>query len=136
MLGMYEASLELTMLMWASILYVVQILVGALAADIQNGVAWGLGNREVIPEVKGWGGRAQRAYVNMAENLLPFACLVLIAHSLDRTGDWSVLGAEIFLISRLAHAVLYVAGVKVLRSLAYFGGLAGMVLIVVQLFSG
>lgn len=133
---MYESSMELTMLMWASILYVVQVMIGALAADIQNGVAWGLGNREKIPAVAGWGGRAQRAYVNMAENLLPFACLVLIAYSLDRTGGLSVLGAEIFLVSRLAYAVLYIAGVKVLRSLAYFGGIVGMVLIIVQLFTG
>jgi uncharacterized MAPEG superfamily protein len=131
---MYESSMELTMLMWASILYVVQILIGALAADIKNGFAWGLGNREVIPAVDGWGGRAQRAYVNMAESLLPFACLVLIAHSMGRTGDLSALGAEIFLISRLAYAFFYIAGIKVLRSLAYFGGLAGMVLIIVQLF--
>jgi uncharacterized MAPEG superfamily protein len=133
---MYESSMELTMLMWASILYVVQILLGALAADMKNGIAWGLGNRENIPELEGWGGRAQRAYVNMAESLLPFACLVLIAYSLDRTGEWSVLGAEIFLLSRLAYAVLYVAGIKVLRSLAYFGGLAGIILVIVQLFSG
>ena len=133
---MYESSMELTMLMWASILYVVQVMIGALAADIQNGVAWGLGNRENIPALEGWGGRAQRAYVNMAENLLPFACLILIAYSLGRTGELSELGAEIFLISRLAHAVLYIAGIKILRSLAYFGGIAGMVLIVVQLFTG
>ena len=122
------------MLMWASILYVVQILVAALAADIQNGLAWGLGNREDIPAVSGWGGRALRAHINMAESLLPFACLVLIAYSLDRTGELSALGAQIFLVSRLAHALLYIAGVKVLRSLAYFGGIAGIALIVVQLF--
>ncbi len=133
---MYESSMELTMLMWASILYVVQVLIAALAADMQNGLAWGLGNREKIPAVEGWGGRAQRAYVNMAESLLPFACLVLIAYSLDRTGELSALGAEIFLASRLLYAALYIAGVKVLRSLAYFGGLAGIVLIVVQLLSG
>jgi len=133
---MYELSIELTMLMWASILYVLQVLLGALAADLKNGMAWGLGNRENIPTLEGWGGRAQRAYVNMAESLLPFACLVLIAYSLGRTGEMSVLGAEIFLISRLAYAVLYVAGIKVLRSLAYFGGLAGMILIIVQLLSG
>ena len=133
---MYDLSLELTMLMWAAIVYVAQTMVAALAADIQNGVAWGLGNRENIPDVAGWGGRAQRAYVNMSESLLPFACLVLIAYSLDRTGELSALGAQIFLLSRLAHALLYVMGVKILRSLAYFGGIAGMVLIIVQLFAG
>ena len=133
---MYESSMELTMLMWASILYVAQIMIGALAADMQNGLAWGLGNREDNPAVKGWGGRAQRAYKNMAESLLPFACLVLIAYSLGRTGELSTLGAEVFLVSRLAYAVLYVAGVTVLRTLAYFGGIVGMILIIVQLFSG
>ncbi|MGA9573937.1 MAG: MAPEG family protein [Lysobacterales bacterium] len=133
---MYESSMELTMLMWASVLYVVQIMAAALAAEIQNGLAWGLGNREVVPAVKGWGGRAKRAHVNMSESLLPFACLVLIAYSLGRTGEFSVLGAEIFLLSRLAYAALYIAGVKVLRSLAYFGGMAGMALIIAQLFTG
>ena len=129
---MTDLSMELTMLLWASILYVAQIAVAAVAADIQNGVAWGLGNREVIPVVPGWGGRAQRAHVNMSESLLPFACLVLIAYSSGRVGELSALGAQIFLLSRLAHGLLYIAGVKVLRSLAYFGGLIGMAMIVVQ----
>jgi hypothetical protein len=50
---MTDLSMELTMLLWASILYVAQIALAALAADIQNGVAWGLGNREDIPPVPG-----------------------------------------------------------------------------------
>ena len=63
---MTDLSMELTMLLWASVLYVAQILVAAAVADLQNGVAWGLGNRDVIPVVPGWGGRAQRAHVNMS----------------------------------------------------------------------
>lgn len=131
---MTDLSMELTMLLWASILYIAQILVAALAADIHNGLAWGLGNRDQIPTVPGWGGRAQRAHVNMAESLLPFACLVLIAYSSGRMGDLSSLGAQIFIASRLAHALFYIAGIKVLRSLAYFGGLAGMVMIIIQIW--
>ncbi len=130
---MTELSMELTMLLWAAVLYVAQIALAAVAADVHNGVAWGLGNREEIPAVPGWGGRAQRAYINMAENLLPFACLVLIAYSSGRAGDLSALGAQIFLVSRLAHALLYIGGVKVLRSLAYFGGLIGMAMIFIQI---
>lgn len=129
---MTDLPMELTMLLWASILYVVQIMVAATAADIQNGVAWGLGNRSVIPDLPGWGGRSRRAHENMAENLLPFACLVLIAYSSGRVGELSVLGAQVFLVSRLFYALLYIAGVKVLRSLAYFGGLIGMGMIVWQ----
>ena len=130
---MADLPMELTMLLWAVILYVAQIMVAALAADIQNGLAWGLGNREDIPVVPGWGGRAKRAHVNMTENLLPFACLVLIAHATGQLGELSALGAQIFLASRLAHALLYLGGVKILRSLAYFGGLAGMVMVFIQI---
>ena len=130
---MTDLPMELTMLLWASVLYVLQILLAALAADIQNGLAWGLGNRDTIPVVPGWGGRAQRAHANMAESLLPFACLVLIAYGSGRMGELSALGAQLFLVSRLAYALLYIGGVKVLRSLAYFGGLIGMGMIVVQL---
>ena len=129
---MIDSSMELTMLLWASVLYIAQIAVAAVVADVQNGVAWGLGNRDVIPVVPGWGGRAQRAHVNMSENLLPFACLVLIAYSSGRVGELSALGAQLFLVSRLAYALLYMGGVKVLRSLAYLGGLLGMALIFVQ----
>lgn len=129
---MTDLPMELAMLLWASVLYVAQILVAALAADIQNGLAWGIGNRDVIPDVAGWGGRAKRAHANMAENLLPFACLVLVAYSSGRTGDLSALGAQVFLLSRLAYAFLYIGGVTYLRSLAYFGGLIGMGMIFVQ----
>ena len=129
---MTDLSVELTMLLWTSILFIAQILLASVAADIQNGMAWGLSNRDDIPAVAGWGGRAKRAQDNMAENLLPFACLVLIAYSSGRAGELSALGAQIFLVSRLAHAVLYVAGVTVFRSLAYFGGLIGMGMIVAQ----
>jgi len=131
---MSDLPMELSMLMWATILYVVQIMAAALAADIQNGVAWGLGNRDEIPVVPGWGGRAQRAYLNMAESLLPFACLVLIAYGTGRVGEWSALGAQVFLVSRVAYALFYIGGVKALRTLAYFGGLAGIAMVVVQVF--
>jgi uncharacterized MAPEG superfamily protein len=131
---MSDLPMELLMLLWASILYVAQILIAAAAADLRNGLAWGLGNRDVIPDLPGWPGRSKRAHTNMAENLLPFACLVLIAHGTGRLGELSILGAQIFFVSRLAYALLYMGGIKVLRSLAYFGGLLGMVLILIQIF--
>jgi uncharacterized MAPEG superfamily protein len=123
---MTDLPMELTMLLWASVLYVVQIMVAALAADIQNGLAWGVGNRELTPDLAGWSGRAKRAHANMAESLLPFACLVLVAYGSGRMGELSALGAQVFLLSRVVYALLYIAGVTYLRSVAYFGGLFGM----------
>jgi uncharacterized MAPEG superfamily protein len=68
----------------------------------------------------------------MAENLLPFACLVLIVQTSGHGGEMSALGALVFFYSRVSHAILYVAGVTVLRSLAYGGGLIGMGMMIYQ----
>ena len=129
---MSTLSVELTMLLGAAILYFLNVVIASIAADIQNGVAWGLGNRDEIPAVPGWGGRAFRAQVNLSENLLIFVCLVLIVQTSGLSGDLSELGALLFLVSRVAYIALYFAGVKVLRSLAYFGGVIGMVMMIAQ----
>ncbi len=130
---MLSLGTELEMLVWSALLYVVQIMIPAMEADVRNGVAWGLGNRDGDPsEPAAWAARAQRAHRNMAESLLPFVCLIVASQSLGASGEWSALGATVFFFSRLAHAFFYVAGITVVRSLAYFGGLIGMGMIVYQ----
>jgi len=129
---MTPLSTELEMLLWSALLYVAQILIPAAAADLRNGVSWGLGNRAEIPPSSGWEARAERAYRNMAESLLPFACVVLAVQAGGLSGEMSALGASVFFFSRLAYAPLYIAGVTVLRSIAYFGGIAGIGLVVYQ----
>ncbi len=131
---MTSLNIELVMLLWSAILYIVQIAVAAIANDVRNGIAWGLGNRDNVPLSTGWVGRSERAYRNMAESLLPFACLIVIIQASGTGGEWSALGASVFFFSRLAYAALYLAGVTVLRSLAYFGGMAGIGLIIYQIF--
>ena len=42
-----------------------------------------IGNRDEMPAVEGWFARAKRGHANMAENLLPFAAVVLVAHAAD-----------------------------------------------------
>ena len=46
----------------------------------------------------------------------------------------TALGATIFFCSRLAYAVVYTAGIKVVRTVIFFIGAAGLLLILVQLF--
>lgn len=130
---MTSLPVELEMLLWSAILYLVQILLPAVAVDIREGVAFGLSNREIKPTSSAWVGRAERAFQNMAESLLPFACLVLIAQASGNTGESSAMGAIVFFYSRLIYAVLYPAGITVFRSLAWGGGIAGMGMIVYQI---
>ncbi len=130
---MTNLPIELEMLLWSALLYVVQIMIPAMEADLRNGISWGLSNRDDSPAASvSWPGRAERAYQNMAENLLPFACIVLVVQTSGAGGEWSAIGAMVFLFSRIAHAILYLAGITVLRSLAYFGGLAGMGMMIYQ----
>ena len=132
---MTPLSIELEMLLWSALLYIAQILIPAAAADLRNGVRWGLGNRDEIPASSGWEARSERAYHNMAESLLPFACVILAVQASGLNGEMSALGATMFFISRVVYASFYIAGITVLRSIAYFGGIIGIGLIVYQILS-
>jgi len=69
---------ELNLLVWSVVLTVVQMLVAAQASFNKVGLMALVGNREGLPEITGWGGRASRAHYNMLENLVLFASLVLV----------------------------------------------------------
>ena len=129
---MNELTIELNVLLWSTILYLAHILVAAVGADASNGIAWAVGNRETQPELPQWVSRARRAQANLAENLLPFACLVLVAHESGNVGYWSALGAQIFLASRIAFWFFYLAGVNVFRTLAYLCGVVGIGMVAFQ----
>jgi uncharacterized MAPEG superfamily protein len=45
------------------------------------------------------------------------------------SNEWTVLGAQLFFYSRVAHAVIYLAGLPMVRPLAYFIGLAGTIMV-------
>ena len=68
---------ELTLLAWSVVLAIVHMLATVQALVSQKGLMTAFGNRENLPELAGWGGRAQRANTNMARNLVLFAAVVL-----------------------------------------------------------
>jgi len=131
---MNEMSIELTMLFWSAILYLAHILVAAVGADANNGIAWAVGNHDTQPDLPEWVNRARRAQANLAENLLPFACLILVADVSGNVGYWSALGAQIFLVSRIAFWICYLFGIKVVRTIVYLAGVVGMGMVAFQIF--
>lgn len=98
-----------------------------------GGMAWAFGNRDTALDVAPWVARAVRAHANLTENLALFAILVICAHLAGKVNDAVALGATIFFWSRVAHAALYTAGVVYLRTAAFFAGVAGEILILLQL---
>ncbi len=117
-------SPDLKYLLLSTILCFVQMLVAATGANQAVGLPTLAGNREGLPEITGWAGRAKRAHLNMIENLVLFAALVLIAVTAGK--------ANVFW-ARLAYAVIYVAGIAWLRTVAWFVSVIGMALIAIEL---
>ena len=124
---------ELTLLLWSVLLAFVQMLVAVQGAMGQVGLMPLFSNREGLPEIKGWGGRAARAHRNMLENLVLFAALVLVLAVSGKSNSTTVLGAQLFFWGRVAYAAIYVAGIAYLRTAAWAVSIIGLVLIFLQL---
>jgi uncharacterized MAPEG superfamily protein len=124
---------ELMLLVWAVVLTVVQMLIAVSGATLQVGLPMLAGNRDNMPALTGWAGRADRAHHNMLENLVLFAALVLIAVIAGKTNDKTLLGAQIFLWARVAYAAVYLAGIPWLRTGVWFVSVIGLILIFWQL---
>ncbi|OFZ83743.1 MAG: hypothetical protein A2W21_11755 [Betaproteobacteria bacterium RBG_16_66_20] len=124
---------ELSLLVWATLLTLVQAVVAVQGAMMQVGLPMLAGNREGMPEIRGWGGRAARAHRNMLENLVLFAALVLAAVIAGKTNSTTLLGAQIFLYARIAYALVYIAGIPWLRTGVWGVSVVGLAMIFLQL---
>jgi uncharacterized MAPEG superfamily protein len=124
---------DLQMLVWSAALALVQMLVAVAGAQSQLGLPMLAGNREDLPAVTGWGGRARRAHLNMLESLVVFAIVVLVAHIAGRANESTALGATLFFWGRVAYAIIYVVGLPWLRTAAWAVSIAGIAIIFVEL---
>ena len=126
-------TLELKLLVWSTALALIQMSVALLSAIAQVGVVRLVGNRENLPALEGWAGRAQRAHRNMLESLAIFAALVLVAQVAARSNAMTAFGAQLFFWARVAYAPVYVIGIPVLRTILWGVSFAGLLQILLQL---
>ena len=126
-------SADLQYLLWSVILCFAQVVVAAIGANVAVGLPALAGNRDDLPAIGGWAGRAKRAHLNMLESLPLFAALVLIAAVAQKANATTALGAALFFWARLAYAVVYVVGVPWLRTAVWAVSVVGMGLIALQL---
>ncbi len=124
---------ELTLLAWSVVLAIVHMAISVHALVSTKGLMAAVGNRENLPELPGWAGRAVRANRNMAENLVLFAAAVLIAAVIGKSNSMTILGAQLFFWGRVAYAVCYLGGLKWLRTLSWTVSIVGVALILWQL---
>jgi uncharacterized MAPEG superfamily protein len=124
---------DLTYLVWSAALAVVQAFIAVLGAMQVAGLPTLAGNRDAMPAIEGWAGRAQRAHRNLLENLVLFAVLVLVAHLARKANATTALGSAIFFWARVAYAGIYIAGVPWLRTAMWAISMIGLIMIFVQI---
>ncbi len=124
---------DLTYLVWAAALCLLQAIVPLIGALPSVGLPKLAGNRDDVPALQDWPGRALRAHRNLLENLVLFAILVLVAHVSRRANATTALGAMIFFWARVAYAAIYIAGLPWLRTAVWGVSIVGLAMIFSQL---
>ena len=124
---------ELMYLIWSAALTLVLVVIAVSGATLEVGLPRLAGNRENMPEMSSWAGRAARAHRNMLESLVLFAILVFTARLANVSNAMTLLGAQLFFFGRVAHAVIYIAGIPWLRTAAWAVSVVGLLLIFLQL---
>jgi uncharacterized MAPEG superfamily protein len=122
-------SVELTMLVYSTALLLLLVLIQATAGVMAQGLQPMAGPRDDLPPPKPFQARAKRVVDNHREGLTMFAPLVLAAALARVSDNWSVLGAQLFFYARVVHAGLYLAGVPMVRPLAWFVGMIGTLMV-------
>ena len=126
-------SPDLKYLLFSVILTFVQVVIAAALANQVVGLPTLAGNREGLGELPGMAGRAKRAHLNMVENLVLFAALVLIAAVGGKANAMTAMGAMIFFWARLGYAIVYLIGIPWLRTVLWAASVVGMAIIAWQL---
>ena len=81
-----------------------------------------------------WAQRLYFAHTNAVENLVVFASLVLILDAMGRSTQSTAIACAVYFWARLAHAVIYMLGIPVLRTLAFAVGFLAQLVLVLAIF--
>jgi len=127
------ATTELAMLVWTVALCGILWVPYILARMMVWGLVDTVGYPDNPPPLPGWAQRAQRTHLNLVENLAVFAPLVLIVHVTGTANEVTAFAASLFFWARIAHAVIFIARIPWLRTLAFLAGFAALVILFVEL---
>jgi uncharacterized MAPEG superfamily protein len=81
-----------------------------------------------------WAQRLYFAHTNAVDNLVIFAPLVLILDDIGYSTQTTVIACAVYFWARLAHAIVYAMGIRVLRTLAFFVGFLAQAVLALAVF--
>lgn len=127
-------TVELTMLALSVALLFVLVMIQATAGVQAQGLWPMANNRDALGPMSVWQARTKRVVDNHREGLIMMAPLLLIAAHLGLSNTLTVWGAQLFFYSRVAHAVVYLAGWPYIRPTFWGIGIVGTVMVFLALF--
>lgn len=119
-------TIELWMLLGSSAILFILVMLQQLNMDFTAGAKYALSNRSEPITKSPLAGRIDRAIANLKENLLFFTPVVLILAVTNVSTGNTQTGATIFFVARIIHAITYVSGIILVRSLSWFAGIIGI----------
>ena len=119
---------ELYILTLAALLQMVQIVLYAIAGNLQLGSKAAMGPRDEKTELTGTAGRLQRAMNNHFEGLILFGIAVTVVTLSDSSSALTELCAHAYLVARILYIPAYYLGLAPWRSLIWFVGFGATVL--------
>lgn len=93
------------------------------------GLPTAAGNQHDIAPWTGWNDRLNRAIRNLIEAIAIFAPIVIAVQISGLNNETTAMGAQIFVIARIAHAVVYTLGVPWVRTAAWAVGVVGIIMV-------
>lgn len=103
------------------------------------GMGWAGSNRDrpITKELPLWASRAERAHNNLKDNLPAFIIAVLLLGITNHLSHATAIACVVYVIARFAHFAVYMGGLAMPRSLAFFVGvLANLFLYLCLFFPG
>ena len=128
-------SVEISMLVYSVALLVILIAIQASAGILAQGLKAMAGSRDTLGSPAPFQARSKRVVDNHLEGLIVFTPLVLAVSTAGVSSELTVLGAQLFFYSRIVHAGLYLAAVPWIRPIAWAVGMAGCVMIFLELLN-
>ncbi len=114
----------------ALVLWIPYILSAFAVRGVSRVVGYPTGDYSDLPD---WAQRAHRAHLNLLENLVPFAALVLVAHVSGAANEITALGVRLFFWGRLVQAAVHIAGIPWIRTFAFAVSWVGNLIILWQI---
>lgn len=126
---------DLHMLAWTAALTVVLWLPYIATRIAISGIVPALSYRPGLAPLPAWAQRAKGAHDNAVANLAPFAALVIVAYLTGAANEATATAAIVYFWARVAHAVVYIAGIPYARTLCFAAGVAATLSIAYQILA-